>query len=263
MRRITFFVITLVLSAVAAAFAQLPSAEDLLQSVVTIHTDKARGSGFVIDSSGYIVTNSHVIEGAEAAAIRTEDGEFFNRVVVVADDSERDLALLRVPAEELPALCVGTDVGVELGEPILVLGTPMGLSGTVTRGIVSARRTFDGSRMFQIDADAAPGSSGGPVVNQDGCVIGVLRLGLYNEEGEFNLAISSRYLRPLQDPMFHLQRPRRLASLDLDATDALGRPEIEPQRPAPRPTLRDIFEDRASVCVLGYGAKAGDSAHRR
>ena len=260
MRRTTFFFITLVLSAVAAAFGQLPSAEDLLQSVVTIHTDKARGSGFVIDSSGYIVTNSHVIEGAEAAAIRTEDGEFFNRVVVVADDSERDLALLRVPAEELPALCVGTDVGVELGEPILVLGTPMGLSGTVTRGIVSARRTFDGSRMFQIDADAAPGSSGGPVVNQDGCVIGVLRLGLYNEEGEFNLAISSRYLRPLQDPMFHLQRPRRLASLDLDATDALGRPEIEPQRPAPRPTLRDIFEDRASVCVLGYGAKAGDSA---
>ena len=111
MRRTTFFVIILVLSAVAAAFAQFPGAEDLLQSVVTIHTDKARGSGFVIDSSGYIVTNSHVIEGAEAAAIRTEDGEFFNRVVVVADDSERDLALLRVPTEELPALCVGTDVG--------------------------------------------------------------------------------------------------------------------------------------------------------
>lgn len=69
----------------------------------------------MIDSSGYIVTNSHVIEGAEAAAIWTEDGEFFNRVVVVADDPERDLALLRVPTEELPALCVGTDAGVELG----------------------------------------------------------------------------------------------------------------------------------------------------
>lgn len=77
MRGATFFVIPLVLAAVAAAFAQLPSAEDLLRSVVTIHTDKARGSGFVIDSSGYIVTNSHVIEEAEAAAIWTEDGEFF------------------------------------------------------------------------------------------------------------------------------------------------------------------------------------------
>ena len=138
----------------------------------------AVGSGFIVDKSGYIVTNLHVIENAARITVKLDSGEEFAAKVIGADD-ETDLAILKIEApRDLPYIKFGDSDKAEVGDWVLAIGSPFGLAKTVTAGIISqTKRETPYASAFQkfIQTDAAinRGNSGGPLVNTDGDVIGI------------------------------------------------------------------------------------------
>jgi serine protease Do len=138
------------------------------------------GSGFVWAPDGIIVTNAHVIVGASTITVLFHDGTE-TEATVIGVDPDSDLAVLRVEARDLPAAPIGTSSDLQIGEPVIAIGNPFGLSGTVTTGVLSATgrsvpsreqaRTF--TDFIQTDASINPGNSGGPLVNIEGKVIGI------------------------------------------------------------------------------------------
>jgi S1-C subfamily serine protease len=135
------------------------------------------GTGFFVDANGTLATNHHVIDGAHEVRIKLFDGTELDRVELLASNEEIDLALLRVDPKQLPADLVAVQLGdseaVAVGEPISVIGNPLGLEHTLSNGIVSARRIYEGERFIQMSAPISPGNSGGPVFDRHGRVIGV------------------------------------------------------------------------------------------
>ena len=175
----------------------IPSvAAQLLQRVVSIQLEQGSGSGFVIRPDGYILTNNHVIAAAKQGGevkVVFQDGKAFDATIVGADSSY-DLAVIKVATSGLPTTTFGDSTAVVVGDPVIAIGSPLGLSGTVTTGIVSALDrpvtagesgsggrgqggcgATDASYYSAIQTDAAinPGNSGGPLVNSRGEVIGV------------------------------------------------------------------------------------------
>ena len=137
------------------------------------------GSGFIISDDGYIVTNNHVVEGADSVLVRLSDRREYE-AAVVGTDPRSDLALLRIDAEDLPVLTLGKAGELEVGEWVLAIGSPFGLDYSVTAGIVSAKgRSLPTERnenyvpFIQTDVAINPGNSGGPLFNLDGEVVGV------------------------------------------------------------------------------------------
>jgi S1-C subfamily serine protease len=142
----------------------------------------ATGSGFVIDKEGHMLTNNHVVEGAERIQVKLGDSETTYEAEVVGTDPSMDLALLDVqaPADQLHPLALGRSGEMEVGDPVVAIGNPFGLDRTVTSGIVSALQRqisapdgFSISNVIQTDAAINPGNSGGPLINADGEVIGI------------------------------------------------------------------------------------------
>jgi|UPI000682063B serine protease Do len=137
----------------------------------------ALGSGFVIDSSGYVVTNNHVIDGATEIKIKMADQQEYP-ATLVGTDPDTDLALLKVSAPKpLPSVSFGKSSVLRVGDPVIAVGNPFGLGGTVTSGIVSARgRSIDDGPyvdFIQTDASINRGNSGGPLFDTEGRVVGV------------------------------------------------------------------------------------------
>lgn len=168
------------------------------------------GSGFIFDAEkGYIVTNAHVVEGAERIRIYFSDGEQ-TEARVLGSSPGMDLAVLQVSRSELHALPLGTSDDIRPGDDVLAFGNPFGLDGTVTKGIVSAvdRRNVDiggshFSSLIQTDAVITPGSSGGPLLNMLGEVIGIntamaTDTGLY---GGVGFAIPTKVFRSVLDDL--------------------------------------------------------------
>jgi tetratricopeptide (TPR) repeat protein len=193
-------------------WAPQPQAQDILPelvrrikpSAVAIETydskgeKLSRGSGFFIDTDR-VVTNRHVIEGASRAEVHSSAGSVFPVKGVLAVDAEGDIALLKVdaPGNLIQPLALDRTSPQE-GESIVVIGNPFGLEGSVTNGIVSAVRdipTF--GRIIQITAPISPGSSGSPVVNMQGQVIGVATLQITGGQS-VNFAIPSERISQLQ-----------------------------------------------------------------
>ena len=138
---------------------------------------RSLGSGFIIDKEGYIITNNHVIEGASEIHVRlSTDKEF--EAEVIGRDSKTDLALIKIKSwNDLPVVELGDSDKVEIGEWVMAIGNPFGLSHTVTVGIVSAKGRVIGSGPYddfiQTDASINPGNSGGPLFNINGEVVGI------------------------------------------------------------------------------------------
>jgi putative serine protease PepD len=162
-------------------------ANRVLPSVVSITTGSgSTGSGFIIDSSGFILTNNHVVEQAALSKgrilVTLNNGEEFESKII-GRDASYDLAILKILATGLPALQFGDSDEVAVGDSVIAIGSPLGLSGTVTLGIISAKDravTAGGSagetsfiNALQTDAAINPGNSGGPLINTAGAVIGV------------------------------------------------------------------------------------------
>ena len=133
------------------------------------------GSGFFIDKRGHLITNYHVLDGSYAADVRTLDGKVYPIKLVVADEKSADLVkvLVDIPRKEINAIKLSKKLP-EIAEQILVVGSPMGLEHTVSEGIVSSIREIPAvGKFFQMSAPISPGSSGSPVINLKGQVIGV------------------------------------------------------------------------------------------
>jgi S1-C subfamily serine protease len=138
------------------------------------------GSGFIIDRSGIVITNAHVVEGASRITVGTLDGREL-QAQMIGSDHDADLAVLKVQGTNLPAVPLGSSLDLMIGEPVVAIGNPFGLANSVTSGVLSARgRTVpaqNGDRLFtdflQTDAAINPGNSGGPLVNLAGEVIGI------------------------------------------------------------------------------------------
>jgi serine protease Do len=138
---------------------------------------QARGSGFIIDANGTVVTNNHVVENAKSVVVTLEDGTELP-AKIIGRDSRTDLAVLRVKADKpLPYIQLGDSSAVKVGEWVIAMGNPFGLGGSVTAGIVSALGRDIGSGPYdsflQVDAPINRGNSGGPLFTQDGRVVGV------------------------------------------------------------------------------------------
>ena len=186
-------------------------ATELLPSVVHIKVtgngQEATGSGWVLDDDGHIVTNNHVVESvAEGGDITvvTED-EQQREASIVGTSPSYDLAVLKTDPEGLKAASVGTSANLRVGEPVVAIGSPLGLTSTVTSGIISALDrpvtaggSGESSYMSAIQTDAAinPGNSGGPLVNLNGQVIGInsaiisLGASLSGESGNIGLGFA-------------------------------------------------------------------------
>jgi putative serine protease PepD len=165
-------------------------AQRVLPSVVSISTRSidgaGTGSGFVIDSNGFILTNNHVISDAAQSGgsiqVSLSDGTFYS-AKVIGRDASYDLAVLKINASGLKALQFGDSDAVAVGDSVIAIGSPLGLSGTVTTGIISAKNravtagesSSESSFINALQTDAAinPGNSGGPLVDATGAVIGV------------------------------------------------------------------------------------------
>lgn len=132
------------------------------------------GSGFFISSDGYILTNHHVIEGADGILVTLSDGREFE-AELVGSDQRTDVALVKIDIKNAPALSIGNTKSLKKGEWVLAFGSPFGLEATVTAGIISAigRDTGDYLPFIQTDVAVNPGNSGGPLVNLKGEVVGI------------------------------------------------------------------------------------------
>lgn len=158
--------------------------------------DRSRqGSGFLVRQDGLILTNHHVIRGATSARIRLSTGDVYERVAVLATDERRDLAILKISGFALPTLPLGNSDGARIGSDIVAIGSPMGLENTVSTGIVSGQRSEpEGFRLLQITAPASTGSSGGPVLDRTGHVVGIAASQFRNGQN-LNFAVPINYAR--------------------------------------------------------------------
>ena len=199
----------------------------LIKAVVPAGT--LTGSGFVVDPSGTIVTNLHVIRGATAVAVKFPGGDVYDVARVRAYDERKDLAVLQIPGFGLPGAELGDSDSVRQGDPVVLYGNPLGLEGSLTSGVVSGLRSVDsGMKVIQTDASANPGNSGGPLLDAKGRVVGVLSFKLSGTEG-LNFAIPINYVRGLLQ-MDHALDLAVLAQRLASSVDALAPTPVFPKR---------------------------------
>jgi len=243
------------------------------------HRGKAFGSGFLVDPKGIVLTNDHVIHGAERVEVQLQDGrKFVSRDIKT--DPNTDLAIVRIDAKEpLPYLELGDSSVMEIGDRVLAIGAPLGLRGSVTSGIISAKGRDIHMNMYedflQTDAAINPGNSGGPLVNLSGQVIGI-NSAIKSETGGFQgigLAISSNLVRDvmdhlLKDGMVHrgylgvqvqTLDPEVAARLGIHNSSCVAVTSVMPGSPAERAGLK---EGDVLVNVAGKPVKEGRDLQR-
>jgi S1-C subfamily serine protease len=161
----------------------------------------ALGSGFLISNDGAILTNYHVIAEGSSAVVKFPDGTFYVVDGVLASNRARDVAVIKVHGENFRALTLGNSDQLQVGEEVVAIGNPLSLESTVSSGIVSGIRTIEneGGKYLQISAPISPGSSGGPLFNMAGEVIGITTMYLKGGEN-LNFAIPINDAKPLLLP---------------------------------------------------------------
>jgi S1-C subfamily serine protease len=174
------------------------------------------GSGFVIDTEGHILTNFHVIDGARQVEVTTSDKKKY-KAQIIGTDPVHDLAVIQIPNKAVPQAEIGDSKSLVVGQKVYAIGNPFGLSGTMTRGIISSIRSLKGQRGFideaiQTDAAINPGNSGGPLLNARGQVIGINTLiltGGVEQSAGIGFAIPINTAKAVLDDLVHLGRVRR------------------------------------------------------
>ena len=222
------------------------------QSAPEHYRQQGIGSGFIIDQRGYIVTNRHVIKGAEEILVTLEAKKQY-KARLIAADSKTDVAIIKIDGGPFPHARLGNSKTLEVGDWVLAIGNPFGLMKTVTAGIVSAKGRsdvgiLDFEDFIQTDAAINPGNSGGPLVNIDGQVVGM------------NTAIVTRQGRSVGNMGIGFAIPadiiRTVVDLAMAGKQPLARPKsIVPGKGAqPRrsPTPDEVFERE-----FPHGARTG------
>jgi serine protease Do len=177
-------------------------------------TEHGLGSGVIISSDGYILTNNHVVNNASEIHVALNDGRQFT-AKVIGSDPKTDVALIRIKAENLPALTLADSDKIEVGDVVLAIGNPFGIGQTVTKGIVSAKdRTTSGDMdedFIQTDAAINPGNSGGALVDTEGRLVGINSAILTHNGGNqgIGFAVPSNLCRWVMDSLVKNGRVER------------------------------------------------------
>lgn len=185
----------------------------------------ALGSGFLISRDGWVVTNYHVIKSGSSAVIKLPDGSFFTVDGVLAFDKDRDVAVIKAHGNNFQILALGDSDRLEVGEEVVAIGSPLSLESTVSNGIVSGIRTDKGRTFLQITAPISHGSSGGPLFNMSGEVIGITSGALIGGEN-LNFAV------PINDAKRLLQLPAHALLALPDKQEAAAMPKNNVTAPA-------------------------------
>ena len=223
-------------------------------------TQRSLGTGFLISSDGYIVTNNHVVAGADTVLVNLQGStgkEHSLKAQVIGTDEETDIALLKVKADApLPFLNFGNSDKMEVGEWVLAIGNPFGLGHTVTAGILSAKGRNIQSGPFdnflQTDASINPGNSGGPLINMEGKVIGINTAIIASGQG-IGFAIPSSMAERIVNQLKQDKKVSRgwigvtIQDVDENTAKALGLPEatgaligsVMPDKPAAKGGMKD------------------------
>jgi len=227
-------------------------------AIVAIHNVDPQGklrataTGFIVKAEGTIVTNFHVIEGAYDAVMKLKSTEEFDRAMVIDYDQKRDLVVLSYRAARLPTVTLGDSEKAEPGDKVLAIGNPMGLEFTISDGLLSAKRIEGGTQLFQISAPISPGSSGGPLYNARGEVIGVTTAQVAAERAQnLNFAV------PLKYALLLLEGPPRMNPTPIDQFTRQFKP---PAREEPRPQLETYTDPSGTATITlasGWTAKPG------
>jgi len=192
------------------------------------------GSGFILSSDGYVMTNAHVVEGADEVMVTLTDKREF-KAKIIGYDKRSDVAVVKIDATGLPAVKIGDVSRLRVGEWVMAIGSPFGLENTVTAGIVSAKQRDTGDYLPFIQTDVAinPGNSGGPLINLRGEVVGI-NSQIYSRSGGF-MGIS--FSIPIDEAIRvsdqlratgHVTRGRigvQIGSVTKDVADSLGLPK--------------------------------------
>lgn len=209
-------------------------------SVVTIRTPSGTGSGVIVDPTGVIVTNLHVVQGDRSATVVLSNGDSYDDVAVVDVDARRDVVLLKVKAFGLTAAKIGNSDRVRVGDRVVLVSSPRGLELTVSDGVISAQRdSGEGYRMLQTTAAASPGSSGGGLFNMAGELVGILSTKRMDGEN-LNFALPFNYVRGL------LATTAQMSLGDL----AAKYPASDPAPGAEGSSARDEAQDLAKLSQL-------------
>ena len=212
---------------------------------------KGVGSGFILSSDGFIMTNAHVVDGADEVLVTLTDKREFKARIVGAD-KRTDVAVVKIEARGLPAVKVGDVSRLRVGEWVMAIGSPFGLESTVTAGIVSAKQRDTGDYLPFIQTDVAinPGNSGGPLINMRGEVVGI-NSQIYSRSGGF-MGIS--FAIPMDEAM--------RVSEQLRSTGRVSRGRIGVQIAAvPKEVAESIGLGKAQG-VLVRGVEEGSPAER-
>ena len=164
----------------------------------------AQGSGFLVSKDGLIMTNYHVIAEGNSAVVKFPDGAFYVVDGVLAADKARDIAVIKAHGQNFRTLSLGDSNRVQVGEEVVAIGSPLSLESTVSNGIVSGVRNAEdlGEKFLQVTAPISPGSSGGPLFNMTGEVIGITTLYLKGGENlNFAIPINDAKLLLLKHPI--------------------------------------------------------------
>jgi serine protease Do len=196
------------------------------------------GSGFILSSDGYVMTNAHVVDGAEEVLVTLPDKREFKAKVIGTPDKRTDVAVIKIEATGLPFVKIGDINRLKVGEWVMAIGSPFGLENTVTAGIVSAKQRDTGDYLPFIQTDVAinPGNSGGPLINMRGEVVGI-NSQIYSRSGGFmgiSFAIpideAIRVSEQLRSPAGRVSRGRIGVQIDQVTKDVaesigLGKPQ--------------------------------------
>ena len=157
-------------------------------------SELGEGSGFVLSQDGFIVTNFHVISKAYSAVIKVGEGHIYQASLVKAEPC-LDIAVLKINAQGLLPLAIGNSDEVLSGQVVVAIGSPMGFEQSVSSGIISAVRPGSSIKLIQITAPVSPGSSGGPLLNEYGEVVGITTIASFFMAQNLNFAIPINYLK--------------------------------------------------------------------
>jgi serine protease Do len=233
-----------------------------------------QGSGFIISEDGYIVTNHHVVGDADRVSVELMDGREYE-AELIGTDPRTEVALIKIDEKNLPTLPLGNSDNLQVGEWVLAVGSPFGLSHTVTAGIVSARGRgnvgiVDYADFIQTDASINPGNSGGPLVNLDGQVVG-LNTAIISRSGGNNgigLAVPINMVKNITDQLRENGAIQRgflgigiqdldddLAQwFDIDGGNGILVSEVQPDSPAEKAGLKQ------DDVIVGYNGQAVEGA---
>ena len=201
--------------------------EDVAASVVVIAakysntSDTGQGSGVIIDDGMTVITNVHVVGGASEIMVHLQDGRSIKSKGYLKADTDRDLITIKIPKKfkGVKPIKLSKSKKIKIGTKVVAIGSPQGLTNTVSEGIISGIREFEsGTRVIQTSAPVSPGSSGGGLFNMEGELIGITSF-LHKGGQNLNFAYPTEYIFPLLvsvsiNPFYNLKAPKTLISTE-------------------------------------------------